>query len=179
MGRFGSGRVRRLLAAGAIVTVLATAGCARANPTVVAYVGDDARVTQSDLDSAIAGINKTLQPGQSVSTSAVVDAMIHGAIADQVAAAHNITITDAQRDKLLKTSNLAPLLDIPEAKQIAYDVADAQIVPSKVGADTYLAAVKATPVQLNPRFGQLDETQKTVVDPSSGSLSTPAPVAGG
>src|SRR6476659_7527070 len=122
MGRFGSGRGRRLLAAGAIATVLAAAGCARANTTVVAYVGSDGRVTQTDLDTAVSGIGQTLQPGQSVSTSAVVNAMIHGEIAQQVADAHQITITDADRDKLLKGSNLAPLLNVPQAKQIAYDV---------------------------------------------------------
>jgi hypothetical protein len=168
-----------LLAAGAIVTVVATAGCARANPSVVAYVGSDGRVTQTDLDTAIAGISQTLQPGQSVATSAVANAMIHGEIAQQVAEAHQITVTDAERDRLLKSSNLAPLLNVPEAKQIAYDVADAQIVPSKVGADAYLAAVQATPVELNPRFGQLDPAQKTIIDASTGSLSTPAPVPGG
>jgi hypothetical protein len=176
---FGSRRGRRLLAAGAIVAVLATAGCSRANPSVVAYVGDDGRVTQTDLDAAVSGISQTLEPGQSVAQSAVINAMIHGEIAAQVAAANNITVTDADRDKVLASSNLAPLLNVPAAKQIAYDVADTQIVPTKVGADAYLAAVKKTPVELNPRFGQLDETQKMIIDASSGSLSTPAPAAGG
>ncbi len=177
--RFGSRRSRRLLAAGATVAVLATAGCSRANPSVVAYVGDDGRVTQSELDLAVSGITKSLQPGQSVAESAVINAMIQGEIAGQVAAANNITITDADRDKLLKGSSLAPLLDIPEAREVAYDVADVQLVPAKVGSAAYLAAVKETPVELNPRYGQLDETQKTIIDGSSGSLSTPAPVAGG
>lgn len=179
MRRFGSGRGRRLLAAGAIVAVLAAGGCSRADPSVVAYVGDNGRVTQSDLDTAVDGIRQTLEPGQTVAESAVINAMIHGEIAQRVAAENNITVTDADRDKLLKGSNLAPLLNIPKAKQVAYDVADAQIVPSKVGAEAYLAAVKQMPVELNPRFGQLDENEKTIIDSSTGSLSTPAPVTGG
>lgn len=191
---FGSGRIRRALdrrardrraldrrrwlAAGAVVAVLATAGCAQANPSVVAYVGSTGQITQADLDGAVAGIDKTLQAGQSVSTPAVISAMIQGEIASQVAAEKGITITDAQRDAVIKSSSLAPLLDVPEARRVIYDVADAQLVPKAVGADVYIAAVKQTQVTLNPRFGQLDETDKTVQDPSSGSLSTPAPVPG-
>ncbi|GAA3640248.1 hypothetical protein GCM10022236_48590 [Microlunatus ginsengisoli] len=167
------------MATGAILAVLATSACARANPSVVAYVGSDGRVTQSELDTAVSGISQTLQPGQSVQESAVVNALIHGEIAQQVAAANNITITDADRDKLLKGSNLAPLLNIPDAKAVAYDVADAQLVPAKVGSDAYLKAVQSTPVELNPRYGQLNPEDRTIVDGSTGSLSTPAPAAGG
>ena len=58
---------------------------------------------------------------------------------------------------------------------VAYDVADSQIVPSKVGSAKYLQAVQATPVELNPRYGQLNPTDKTIVDGSTGSLSTAPP----
>lgn len=177
--RIGSFRGRRLIAAGAIATILFTAGCGQSNPSVVAYVGSDGRVTQSELDAAMAGLAQTLQPGQTVLKSAVVSALIQGEIAQQVAAANNITITDADRDTILKGSNLAALLTVPDAKVVAYDVADSQIVPSKVGSAKYLQAVQATPVELNPRFGQLNPTDKTIVDGSTGSLSTPLPVAGG
>jgi hypothetical protein len=179
MGRIGARRGRRVLAAGAIVAVLATAGCARANPSVVAYVGSNGTVTQSEVDTAVSGLSQTLKPGQQVATSAVINAMIHGEIAQQIADAKNVTVTDAERDKLLKGSNLAPLLDIPDAKQVAYDVADAQLVPSKVGSEAYLAAMKDIQVELNPRYGQLNTADKTIVDSTSGSLSVPAPIPGG
>ena len=167
-----------MLAGAALVTVLVTAACSRANPSVVAYVGSDGQVTQSELDSAVAGISKGLQAGQSVQTSAVVSAMIQGEIARQVAAANNVTVTDADREAVLKGSNLAPLLSIPAAKPVLDDVADAQIVPTKVGTDAYVKALQATPVELNPRYGQLSPTDKTIVDGSTGSLSTPAPAVG-
>src|SRR4051794_28283991 len=117
----GIWRGRRWLAAGAVVAVLATGGCSRSNPSVVAYVGSDGQITQADLDAAVGGISQTLQPGQTVASAAVISAMIQGEIAGQVAAAKNIAITDADRDKLLKGSNLAPLLNVPEARQVAYD----------------------------------------------------------
>lgn len=178
MRRLTARRGRRVLAGAALVTVLVTAGCSRANPSVVAYVGSDGQVTQSQLDSAVAGITKGLQTGQSVQTSAVVSAMIQGEVARQVADANDITITEADREAVLKGSNLAPLMSIPEAKPVLDDVADAQIVPKKVGTDAYVKALQATPVELNPRYGQLSPTDKTVVDGSTGSLSTPAPAAG-
>ena len=46
---------------------------------------------------------------------------------------------------------------------VAYDVADQQIVSGKIGSEAYLAAVSEQPVTLNPRFGVLDPTQKTII----------------
>jgi hypothetical protein len=177
MGRFGTGRVRRLLAAGAVAAVVTTTGCAMQSPSVVAYVGND-RVTQTELNQAVDGITQTLQAGQTVATPAVVNALIHGEIAQQIADANNLTVTDAERDTFLKGSTLAPLLNVPEALPVAYAVADSQIVPAKVGTQAYLNAVKDTQVELNPRFGQLDPTNKTIIDGSTGSLSTAAPAGG-
>jgi len=155
-----------------MAAVLATVGC-QADPGAVAYVGD-AQITQRQLDEAVSGVQQTLQPGQQVATAAVVNGLIHGEIADQVAAKHKITVTDAEREKVLATSTLAPLLQVPAAKGVAFDVATQQIVAQKVGAEAYLADVVKTPVTLNPRFGVLNEEDKTIVDSSSGSLSVPA-----
>ena len=63
----------------------------------------------------------------------MVNVLIHGAIADQIAAANKIAITDGERDALLKSSNLAPLLDVPQGRPVAYDVADQQIVARQAG----------------------------------------------
>ena len=75
---------------------------------------------------------------------------------------------------MIKGSNLAALLDVPDAKPIAYDLADQQLVAKAVGADAYLKAVQGIDVELNPRFGVLDPAQKTIVDGESSSLSLPA-----
>ena len=156
--------------------VLALAGCANAEPSVVAYVGD-ARITQGQFDRTVAGVTSTLQEGQQVSRDAVVNAMIHGELAEQIALSRNITITDGERDEWLKTTDLAVLLPEPDAKALAYDVADQQIVSEEMGADAYLAAVRERPVTLNPRFGVLDPAQKLITSvEQTGSLSKPAPI---
>jgi hypothetical protein len=164
--------LRATALAGILVIVLATAGCAKADPSVAAYV-DGSEITQQQVDDAVAGVSSILQEGQQVSQAAVVNAMIHGVIAEKLAAANKITITDGERDALIKNSNLAGLLNVPKGRPIAYDVADQQIVSGKLGSEAYLAAVANEPVTLNPRFGVLDPNQKTIINDKSASLAKP------
>jgi len=170
--RHRSRALRATALAGILVIVLATAGCAKADPSVVAYV-DGSEITQRQVDDAVAGVSSILQEGQQVSQAAVVNAMIHGVIAEKLAAANKITITDGERDALIKNSNLAGLLNAPKGRPIAYDVADQQIVSGKLGSEAYLAAVANEPVTLNPRFGGLDPNQKTIINDKSASLAKP------
>ncbi len=158
----------------AAAAMVALAGCANAEPGVVAYVGDD-RITERQLDQAVTGVESTLADGRQVSRDGVVNVLIQGVLAEQIAAAKRISVTDGERDALLRTSDLAELLDVPEARPLAYDVADQQIVAKKVGAEAYLNAVRATPVTLNPRFGVLNPEDQTITSAEqTGSLSTPA-----
>jgi hypothetical protein len=99
--------------------------------------------------------------------------MIHGVIAEHLAAQDGLAITDAQRDSVLKGSNLEPLLAVPTAKAVAYDVADQEIVSQKIGADAYLKRAGEQQVRLNPRYGVLDPQQKLIVADQSGSLAKP------
>jgi hypothetical protein len=165
--------LRRSLVAGATLLALAVTGCANAEPGVVAYVGDD-EITQTELDRSVTALSSTLQDGQTVSSEAVVNALIQGSLAEQIAADQGIAITDADRERVLQGTALAPLVDVPDAKQLAYDVADGAIVAEKVGAEPYLAEVERREVTLNPRFGVLDPVQKVIVTDQSGSLSVPA-----
>jgi hypothetical protein len=163
-------RLRR--AALAAVAVVALAGCSNASPSVVAYVGDD-RITQRQLQQAVDGLSGTLAEGQTVSTEAVVNAMIQGAIAEQIAAERNIELTDAGRDAVLAQSELAPLTQVPEAREVVYDVADFQIVAQELGEEAVLAEIAKSDVTLNPRYGVLDPEQKVGVTGRTGSLSEP------
>ena len=170
-----SGWARRALAGAAAAIVLTTAGCARAEPGVVAYVGDT-KITQRQVDQAVEGIKATLTEGQTVSTEAVVNAMIHGELASQIAARENLVITDADRAAVIRDSNLVSLINVPAARGVIDDVADSQIVSKKLG-DRYPTEIATINVTLNPRFGVLDPSQKTIITDSSGSLAKPAPAS--
>ena len=170
----GLSALRAIVLAGVVAVSLFAGGCAKAEPSVVAYVGTS-RITQQQLDDAVGGVSSILEEGQRVSSAAVVNALIHGLIAEKIAAANKITITDGERDALIKDSNLAGLLTVPEGRPVAYDLADQQIVSGKIGSDAYLAAVSEQQVTLNPRFGVLDPQQKTIITDQSASLAEPAP----
>jgi hypothetical protein len=170
----GLSALRATVLAGVVAVTLVLGGCAQADPNVVAYVGTS-RITQQQLDDAVEGVSSILQEGERVSSAAVVNAMIHGLIAEKVAAANKITITDGERDALIKNSNLAGLLKVPKGRPVAYDLADQQIVSGKIGSEAYLAAVSEQQVTLNPRFGVLDPQQKTIITDQSASLAEPAP----
>ena len=161
----------------AAAAVLALAGCANAEPSVVAYVGND-RITQTQFDRAVSGVTSTLQQGQQVSRDAVVNALIHGVLAEQIAADKKVQVTDSQRDEFLQTTELSVLLGNADAREVAYDIADQQLVANKVGPEAYVAAVRERSVTLNPRFGVLDPAQKLITSvEQTGSLSKPAPLA--
>ena len=167
---------RRLRLAAASVVLLAlgvTGGCGNASPSVAAYV-DGTTITSAQLDAAVAGVQQTVEEGQQVSSQAVLDAMVHGVIADRIAANNNIAVSAGERTAALQGSNLEPLLPIPAAAEIAYDVADQQIVAQKLGAQPYLDQVAQQQVTLNPRYGVLDEKQKLIITDESGSLARPA-----
>lgn len=172
---FLSGVAKRAAVAVVLSATLVTAGCSMAAPGVVAYVGD-AQITQKQLDAAVRAVSSTAQGDQTVSQEAVIDAMIQGELAAQIARDQNIPLTDGQRDAFLRTTNLAPLLDVAGAKPIVYDVADTALVSKQLGQAPFLAQVAKRSVKLNPRYGVLDPKQKVVVTDQSGSLSQPAAV---
>ena len=174
LARHERGAARTAALVGVVLVTLFAAGCAKADPSAVAYVGNS-KITQQQVDDAVEGVSTILEEGQTVSRAAIVNALIHGAIAEQIAAANKITITDGERDALIKNSNLAGLLNVPKARRVAYDVADQQIVSDKIGSAAYLAAVGEEQVTLNPRFGVLDPNQKTIIADKSASLAEPGP----
>jgi hypothetical protein len=164
---------RRAGLAGVALLVLSATGCANAEPGVAAYVGDE-QITQRQVDDAVKAVSTNLQEGQTVSTQAVVSVMIHGALAEQIAASQGIALTDTDRDRVLKGSNLAPLLEVPAARPLLDDIADQQIVVQKLGQQ-YLTEIGKINVTLNPRLGVLNPNDKTIIADQSSSLASPAP----
>jgi hypothetical protein len=162
---------RRAGVSGIVLLVLAVSGCANAEPGVAAYVGDD-RITQRQVDDAVDAVSAILQEGQTVSTQAVVNAMIHGAMSEQIAEKQGIAITDRERVEVLKNTDLAPLLEVPAARPVLDDIADQQIVVENLG-QRYLTEISTINVTLNPRFGVLDPNQKTIITGQSSSLAEP------
>ena len=169
--------VRALASATAVVAVAGAglagvAGCAGGAPSEAAVVGGRS-VSQSDVERGVQGLSVALNvPVERINPQNVVGALISGVQADQIAAANHITITDAQRDATLAGDQTgAQLLQQADAKELAYDLADAQIVSQQLGVQKYLADTEAIPVRLNPRYGSWKNGQMVG---DTGSLSQPA-----
>jgi hypothetical protein len=77
---------------------------------------------------------------------------------------------------VLRGSNLAPLLQVEGARPVLDDIADEQIVASKLGQE-YVAEIGRINVTLNPRLGVLDPQQKTIIENQSSSLASPPPAS--
>lgn len=147
-------RRARIGAAALAMTALVTiTGCAEGSPGVVAYVGDT-EISTSQLNDAVDGVAEAVGEGQQIQRGAVVDALVRGEVATQVAEDENITITDADRSKLFSGEQGGnELLANDASKTVAYDLADEQIVAQKLGVEKYLGALKEAQVKLNPRYG--------------------------
>lgn len=163
----------RSVAAGVLLVALVLTGCAH-SPSNAAVV-NGAEISTSELHSTIQGVATSLgAPPEQIQQSAVLGALIHGQLSDQIAAEHKIVITQGQRDAVIKQLEGADkLAGNPDSRAVAYGLVDQQIVLAKLGQDAYLKAIKEATVTLNPRFGSWD--QKTgAIEGSSGSLSQPA-----
>ena len=172
-----SAKNRPRAALAAALLPFALSGCAQQDPGVMAYVGSDT-VSVRQLDDAVAGVSAALGgESRDVRRAAVVDALIRGEIAEQVAQARKITITNAAREALFTDQTGKQLLSNPQARQVAYDLADEQIVVEKIGSQAYLNALRSARVKLNPRYGVWDPaavSAGTAVQDRSTSLSVPA-----
>lgn len=170
-------RRARIGAAALAVTALVTiTGCAEGSPGVVAYVGDN-EISNRQLTEAVDGVGQALGEGQQIQRGAVVDALVRGEVAAQIAEQEKITITDADRSKLFSSEQGGDELLANEAsKAVAYDLADESIVVEKLGVEKYLGALKAADVKLNPRFGVWNPDAvaqgASAVENKSASLST-------
>jgi len=171
-------RFRRRALAGliALVAVAATAGCANSSPDVAAYVGGT-RISDSRLHEVTVAADTALGARGQLSKSGVLNGLVLGEIADQAARQHGLRITDTERDALASPSNLGPLLGDDRARELAYGLADAELVRLRIGDQAFIQSVSEAQVRLNPRYGTWDpqgyQNNQPVVGAGSESRSVP------
>ncbi|GAB3922723.1 hypothetical protein GCM10011575_43650 [Microlunatus endophyticus] len=158
--------MRLIAVAGVLSGAAVLGGCAQTG--AVAATVDGTRISTSDVDQTFAGAQEvSLGSSQQVTKDQVLSIMIQATVADQVARQRGITITDADRDKQLNPA----VLDIADAHDFAYDVADIQVVSGAIGESALAKAVAAADVRVNPRLGSWDPKQSVNVVPGVASLS--------
>lgn len=150
--------------AGVLSGAVVLGGCE--NGATVASV-DGTPITRSQLDTSMSGARQMSQPGQQPSADQVLTIMIRGQIADRIARQRGISISDANRDKQLNPA----VLQVSDARELAYDLADTQIVVNAIGQDAFKKALASAHVSVNPRYGTWDPKQAFGVRGGNGSLS--------
>ena len=147
--------------AGVLSGAAVLGGCAQSG-SVVASVGNTT-ITRKQFTTTLNGAKEVSQ----LTSDQVLSAMIQGAVADQVAQQRGISLSDANRDKQLNPN----VLQVADAQQLAYDLADVQIVAGRIGQKAFTKALADADVSVNPRFGSWDPKQSLAVVPGVGSLS--------
>lgn len=168
MSRAGVG-VAALMAVGA----LALGGCAEASPQVAAYVGgDQIRLAQVE---AISQELSRLSPDQTDVAdnyrATVLAVMIESRLAEQVAAAKSIVMTEEMRQSFYATNDAYKVM---AGNAVTADFmkgfADlAIVVGTEAGKVGLRDAFSTTPIRVNPRFGTWDPANQVVT--GDGSLS--------
>lgn len=176
------GKARMMVAALATAGLLALAGCG-GNPQVAAYVGD-VQVPQARVEAIAKVLADTSTDAYDTAGSfnaTVMQILVQGTLAGQVAKAKGITVSDAQRQTLYAQNELfAILLKDPATTDFMRSYADTSIMLQDA---TALAAFKelmaSTPIRVNPRFGTWDAEAGGLKEGGVGSLSDPAPIKQG
>ncbi|HOA88818.1 MAG TPA: hypothetical protein PKX10_06300 [Propioniciclava tarda] len=160
-------------AVAAVSAVLALTGCATSAGD--AAVVDGVPVSISDVSAAA----KVASPlvGQSANdlTPTIVQAEIQGVIAQKIAAAQKIELSDVARAEVFKSNGvLADLAATADGKQLAVRLADTAIVAGKLDPGVFAEQCSTMSVAANPRYGVWSK-ELCGFESAVGSLSKPAP----
>jgi hypothetical protein len=162
--------VGKLAVAAVVLTALAVSGCSQNSPGVAAYIGDK-EISDRQINEAHDAVNQAIGEQGPVARADVVTVMVLGEVSSQIAARKNIALSEAERVQRTDPT----LLRAPAAREVAYDLADSNLVGEKLGPEAFLAEIKATPVTVNPRYGvwNPDTKGQSILESGAGSLSKP------
>lgn len=158
------------LMAGLVAAMLLLTGCTSGNPDLAATVkGVDIRETT--LDKVSASVATLLQADPRQYRVLILEALIQGQVAQQVATQAGVEITDADLQGVFGTSSeLSSFYADPDAREVAVAVAQRELVASKLGSAEFTALAQQVPVVLNPRYGTWSATTNSMLG-NTGSLS--------
>lgn len=175
-------KARGLLVALVTAGLMALAGCG-GNPQVAVYIGEE-QVPLSRVES-VAKVLADTSPGAGVTASSftptVMQIFVQAELAARVAQAKGISVTEAERQSVYAQNQVYPLLLAnPVSADFMKAYADTAVILGNEAAQApYRELLAATPIRVNPRFGTWDAEQGGLVEGSSGSLSSLAPVKQG
>ena len=153
----------------AVVTVAAMAGCAA--PTGgTAFDVNGATISTRAVDRSATDCAKLVGSTHDKIREQVATMYLQGLIAQQVAAADNVTISDGEKSAVVKAQNLGQLMDGAACQDAVETWLNIAVLQEKVGAQKLLADAKSLNVQVNPIYGPFQPSNLSLPG-GSGSLS--------
>ncbi|MDO5535844.1 MAG: hypothetical protein Q4F65_14495 [Propionibacteriaceae bacterium] len=161
----------RVLAAGVCVGALALTGCV-GSPGSAATVGG-----VGIADDAVRSVANTIVEasgtrGDIALKQATYDLLL-GEASRQIAATTGAQVSSVEKSAVVSQNQLvAAVSALPGGEAWGDAVGTTYVVLEDLGEDTYLEELRKLDIEVNPRYGQWDPAQVTLVD---SSLATTAP----
>ncbi len=175
-------KARVMVATLATAGLLAFAGCS-SSPQVAAYVGGS-QIQQTrvdDVSQVLADASSDASDTAGAFSATVMQIMVQTKVAEQAGVAKGLTVTDAQRQQIYAQNELYDgLVKNPLTTDFMTGYANTSVILSNEAAlAAYKELMASTPIRVNPRFGTWDAAAGALVEGSSGSLSSVAPIKQG
>ena len=160
--------------AGAAVTALITlTGCTTPTGDVAAVVSG-IELTGAQLETANQAYARIAGVDAAQTRATVLSVLIRGEVANVLMARHGITITAAERERVIASDpDLTRLAQDPAVRTLVEDAVDINLVGDAVGRPQVLAEAVAIPIVVNPRYGGWS-TANFTLDPELSALARPA-----
>lgn len=166
-------KVVRGLAIAATASVVLT-GCAAQNPNDAATVAG-VPVPERDVEVATSALTAATQGDPRQIRLPVANTAILGAVADNLARAHDVAITEASRRQLLQqVPQLSQIAQTEGGRLYVEDATKYVVVARRLGEDRFLSECSKLDVTVNPRYGTWIP-ESCQLSGSTGSLSQPVP----
>lgn len=157
----------------AAVAALALVGCSYSAGD--AAVAEGTKVTEAHVQAAAEAAAPLVNQDVSAVAPAVVLAEVQGTVAERVAAAKGVTLSDAVRAPIIAANPLlAQLAADPRTTAVAKSLADLSIVTDRVGVETFATECAKAQIVVNPRYGTWTPARCTF-NQDLGGLALPAP----
>ena len=153
----------------AVVSVAAMAGCA-APSGGTAFDVNGATISTRAVDQAATDCAKLVGSTHDKIREQVATMYLQGLIAQQVAVADNVTISDGEKSAVVKAQNLNQLMDGGACQNAVDTWLNIAVLQQKVGAQKLLADAQKLSVQVNPIYGPFQASNLSLPG-GSGSLS--------
>ena len=153
----------------AVVSVVALAGCAVPSGGT-AFDVNGTTISNRDVNQAATDCAKLVGSTPDKIRTQVATMYLQGLIAQQVAAANGVSVSDSEKAAIAKSQNLKPLMDGSACQSAVGTWLTIAVLQQKMGAQKLVSEANKLTVKVNPIYGPFKASNLSLPG-GSGSLS--------